>query len=264
MSKQNVVNAMKWEKWNVWAKWLELNSTHPLISKRLLAISDRCEEFGQERYIEFNEKKPESFVDDFIREILLISSPYIISIGTLIIYAILALNNNQFVAEGGGFIIWGIAGIIFTLSLFLNLSYTHKNKDYKETTVEELLGEVKVSPVRSIPCILRGRVIGRGNPGCIFNEDFVIQDNTGIMFLNYTQPLYVLEKIFALFKSEENFDKEVVVKGWYRRSTSPYVEIHSFEVDGKTKKCHTYTTTKVVYGILFVLSVVSLVNGLMM
>ena len=36
VSKENIVNSMKWERWNVWAKWNELNSTHPLISKRLL------------------------------------------------------------------------------------------------------------------------------------------------------------------------------------------------------------------------------------
>ena len=116
---------------------------------------------------------------------------------------------------------------------------THKNKDYKETTVEELLGEVKVSNVTSVPAILEGRIIGRGNPGCIFNEDFVIQDNTGIMFLDYNQPLYIINKVFALFKSQEYFDKTIKVKGWYRRGLVPYMEIYSMEIDGQVKKCHT-------------------------
>lgn len=252
VSKENIINAMKWERWNVWAKLQELNSTHPLISKRLLAISDRCEEYGQSRYIEFNEKKQESYVDDFFKELLIASAPALISIIVLIVCFIIPENILM---------VLGFGGILFVLSLFVQLGYTHKNKGYTETNVAELLSEVKVSNVTSIPCILKGKVIGRGNPGCIFNEDFVLQDETGIIFLDYTQPLYVLEKFFALFKSEENFDKEVIIKGWYRRSVVPYVEIYSMEVDGKVKKCHTYKTVKVFYGILMIMALVAVVSS---
>ena len=104
----------------------------------------------------------------------------------------------------------------------------------------DLLGVVKVSHITSIPCILKGKIIGRGNPGCIFNEDFVIKDETGIIFLDYNQPLFLINKIFALFKSKEYFDKEVEVVGWYRRNPVPYVEIYKYTVDGKEKKIFTY------------------------
>ena len=246
LSKESIVNAMKWEKWNVWAKWHEINSTHPLISKRLLAISARCEEFGQAPYIEFNERKPESYVDDFLIEVAILLAPFIIFIA----FAIIALLNFEQVY------FWaGIGGILLTLSLFVKLNRTHKNKDYTERKVADLLSEVKVSNVTSIPTILEGKIIGRGNPGCIFNEDFVIQDDTGIIFLDYNQPLHIINKIFALFKSPEYFDKTIKVKGWYRRSTVPYMEIYSMEVDGQIKKCHTYTTTKVILYILMAISI---------
>lgn len=252
VSRESIVNAMKWERWNVWAKWNELNSTHPLISNRLLAISDRCAEFGEPPYIEFNENKPESYVDDFLMELFIACAPVLITIMFTVICAVFYEK---------AFLLMGIGGVLLVISLFIQLNRTHKNKGYKETNVAELLGEVKVSEITSIPCILKGRIIGRGNPGCIFNEDFVIQDDTGIIFLDYNQPLHILNKIFALFKAKENFDKEVVVKGWYRRGVVPYVEIHSFEVDGKTKKCHTYTTTKVIYCILLILSLFSLISA---
>ncbi|MBE5821492.1 MAG: hypothetical protein E7311_02750 [Clostridiales bacterium] len=241
VTKQNVVNAMKWEQWNVWAKWNELNSTHPLISNRLLTISEQCEEFGQAPYIVFDEQKPESYVDDFIKEILISIIPFIILMATPIVAAIYS--------EIAGLVI-GIGGIIFTISLFKQLDYTHRNSGYIETNVSELMSEVKVSHITSIPCILEGEIIGRGNPGCIFNEDFVIKDETGIMFLDYNQPLHIIEKIFAIFKSQEYFNKKVKVQGWFRRGVVPYIEVRSIEIDGVVKKCHTYTTTKVVYGIL--------------
>ena len=58
--------------------------------------------------------------------------------------------------------------------------------------------------------------------------------------MDYNQPLKIIDKIFALFKSEQYFNKEVEVKGWYRRSPVPYVEIYTYTVDGKTKKISTY------------------------
>lgn len=252
VSKKSIVNAMKWERWNVWAKLQELGSTHPLISKRLLAIADQCEAYEQAPYIIFDEEKPESYVDDFFFELFISLLPLLI----LIIFAVIAIiTTNHW--------LWiGIGGLAFVGSLFFLLGHTHKNAGYKETTVEELLSEVKVSNVTSIPCILEGNIIGRGNPGCIFNEDFVIQDQTGIIFLDYNQPLNIINKIFALFKSKEYFDKKVKVKGWYRRGLVPYVEIYSMEYDGIIKKCHTYTTTKVIYALLAIASIICIIQAL--
>lgn len=244
-SKENVINAMKWERWNIWAKINELNSTHPLISKRLLAISDRCEDFGQPPYIEFNEQQTESYLDDFFKELFIASLPALVIIGTII--AIICTHATTAIPLSLG-------AVLFSISLIIRLLYTHKDHGYKETNVAELLSEVKVSNVTSIPCIIEGTIIGRGNPGCIFNEDFVIKDETGIMFLDYNQPLATAEKIFALFKSKEYFDKKVRVKGWYRRSIVPYIEVKSMEIDRVEKKCHTYTVTKVILGIFLVLA----------
>ena len=253
VTKENIVNSMRWEKWNIWAKINELNSTHPLISKRLLAISERSEEFGQEPYIEFNENKTEMYLDDFLIEVGILFAPILIIFLTFLICII---NYEK------ALLIAGIGGLLCTISLFVLLNRKHKNKGYKETNVAELLSQVKVSEVTSIPCILEGKIIGRGNPGCIFNEDFVLQDETGIIFLDYNQPLVVIEKIFALFKSKEYFDKKVKVKGWYRRGMVPYVEVYSIEIDGKVKKCHTYNVAKVFYWIFAIISVICIIMGL--
>lgn len=262
VSKEGIVNAMRWEKWSPWAKLYELNSTHPLISKRILAISDRCEEFGQERYIEFNEVKKESYVDDFLREILVCVLPFIIAIAYVVAFLFSFPTVNGVTATQPFFITTGIFGIAFVFSLFLKLRKTHRNKGYKETTVRDLVGQVKVSNVTSIPCILKGKIIGRGNPGCVFNEDFVLQDETGIMFLDYNQPLYIMNKLSAFLNSNNIIDNEVTVKGWYRRNTAPYVEIYSMECNGKTKKCHTYNTAKVFYYLLLAASVFLLLKGI--
>lgn len=245
VSKDNIKNAMKWEMWNPWAKWFELNSTHPLISKRLLAISNKAKEFNEEPYIVFDLQKTESYVDDFLLELLISFAPSIlIVIGLIIIIFSEEFNNIS--------IILFIIGLCLSYVKFIR---AHKS-GYSFKTIKDLLGEVKVSHVTSIPCILKGTIIGRGNPGCIFNEDFVIKDETGIMFMDYNQPLMLVNKIFALFKSKEYFDKEVEVKGWYRRSPVPYVEIYEYTVDGKTKKIWTYSLSKAVYLVLLITLIV--------
>lgn len=242
VSKDKIKNAMKWEMWNPWAKWFEFNSTHPLISKRLEAISKRSKEFNQEAFVTFDLIKPESYVDDFVVELLICFAPIFALIITGILF--LTIGFNKLVI---------CAGLFITIILsYIKFDRAHKNRDYKDTTVSDLLSEVKVSQITSIPCKLEGNIIGRGNPGCIFNEDFVIKDKTGIIFLDYNQPLNIVNKIFAIFKSEKYFNKNIKVTGWYRRSPVPYVEIKTMEVDGKVKKIWTYPLSKAIYAILIV------------
>ena len=234
ISKSHIKNAMKWEQWNIWAKWYELNSTHPLISKRLLAISARSNEFKQDPYIVFDLKKEESYVDDFLIEVLISFLPTLALIVGGIVTAVQFYNGESMMLT------IGITLLVSMIFSFIKFKKRYSSKEMKDSTVRDLLGEVKVSHITSIPCSLTGTVIGRGNPGCIFNEDFVIKDKTGIIFLDYNQPLFIINKIFALFKSKEYFDKEIKVTGWYRRSPVPYVELKTMEIDGKVKKVYTY------------------------
>ena len=243
--KTSIKNAMKWEMWNPWAIIYQLNSTHPLISKRLLAISSKSKDYGQEPYIVFDLEKKESYVDDFLIELLIKYLPSLwFLIAAILCVAFFNADNEKY-----AFMSAGICGIIGTIFLIIRYKRSHK-KGYNPRTIKDLLGEVKVSGVTSVPCILEGNVIGKGDPGCIFNEDFTLKDSTGIIFLDYNQPLLILNKVFALFKSHQYIDKTIKVKGWYRRSPVPYVEIYEWEVDGKKKKVYTYLINMIFYFLL--------------
>jgi Zn-dependent protease with chaperone function len=247
VSKEKIKNAMKWEMWNPWAKWYEINSTHPLISKRLIAITSKCQNYNQEPYIVFDLQKTESYVDDFLLEVLINFCPVIALVIGLVI---ISLNEGNKMSLG-------ITLLLLTLTLYIKYKRAHKTiKVDNKTTISNLLSEVKVSHITSIPCVLEGNIIGRGNPGCIFNEDFTLKDSTGIIFLDYNQPINVINKIFALFRSKEYFDKNVIVKGWYRRSPVPYIEILEMTVDGKTKKVYTNGFTKVLLILMLIASII--------
>ncbi len=250
--KKQIKNAMKWEMWNPWAFLCELNSTHPLISKRLIAISKLSSEYNQKPYIVFDLEKPESYVDDFLLELLIQFLPMLAIIGTII---------AVFVVKMDAFITIGIGGIIFVLFTFIGFKRAHRT-NYTQKKIVDLLGEVKVSNITSVACILEGNLIGRGDPGCIFDENFILQDDSGIIFLDYNQPLTVVNKLFALFRSKEYIGKPVTIKGWYRRFPVPMVEIYEMKVEDKVKKVYTYIFSLIVIFLLFIVSLYFLFAGL--
>ena len=78
VSKENLKSAMQWDLWNPWATFYELNSTHPLIAHRLQYLSDQGAAMGQEPYIVFDRRKPESYWDDFAVDVLVILLPLLL------------------------------------------------------------------------------------------------------------------------------------------------------------------------------------------
>jgi hypothetical protein len=96
---------------------------------------------------------------------------------------------------------------------------------FLDSSICSLLKKIKVSPVSTYPIKLRGTIIGRGVPGNIFSEDMLLRDKTGMIFLDYQQPIGLFNLIFALFRSKDYQGQDVMVEGWYRRAPMPYVEI---------------------------------------
>lgn len=260
INKQRILDAMKWEMWNVWAKWYELHSTHPNVSKRLKTISDRCPEFGQPKYIDFNLQQTESYWDDFFGELFILGLPWITIIGMIVLMIFLVeLGKDIDVLTCCCAIVAGLC-----VAHLIKLSFTHKDKDYKETKVSALLGEVKVSGVTAIPCQLSGVIIGRGDPGCIFSEDLVLQDETGIIFLDYKRVFRIMDKLTALFNNKKFMNKRVKITGWYRRSPVPYVEIKQieYEGDGTVDKMKSFAVNKFITWFFLIGSVALIVMNI--
>ena len=97
------------------------------------------------------------------------------------------------------------------------------------------MGQVKVSPVRPIPCTMQGKIIGKGVPGLIWSEDFVIQDPTGILFLDYNSGFSLFNWWFALARVPGLLGQQVEAIGWYRRGPAPYFELKRVRYAGGTR-----------------------------
>jgi heat shock protein HtpX len=224
-----VVGAMKWDLWNPWAKFYELNSTHPLVANRLNHLGQLAETIGQAPYVRFKESKPESYWDEFFFDILIMFMPSVVLLSFAL--ASLIFGDPRLVFLG--------LSVMGALSL-VKLYFTYPLKFFPDMSVSSLLKKIKVSAVRPVPCKLRGKVIGRGVPGLIWSEDFVLKDDTGIIFLDYRQPLRFWEFFHGLLRSPVLMEKEVEIEGWFRRAPVPYIELRKLTHEGVVTKCYIY------------------------
>lgn len=227
-STEAVVGAMQWDMWNPWAKWYELHSTHPLVAKRLNFLGDQAASMGWEPYVTFRREKPESYWDEFLVDFLF----YVLPVVTAVAAAVGGyLTKDYRLWLGVGLLAVGYTGLV-------KAAFKYRGKTFPGMSVASLLRKVKVSMIRPVPVTLKGRVIGKGVPGLIWSEDFVIQDDSGIIMLDYRQPLAIWELLFGILKAGEYTGKEVEVRGWFRRAPVPYVELRSIATSEATRRCY--------------------------
>lgn len=225
-SKERIKRAMAWDVWNPWAAYLELQMTHPLPAKRIMALGAKAKEMGQFPYVEFDLRKPESYWDDFFKDVLAVG-------GWLLAFPF-------------AFLLWWLTGefllpfafffIFVGLWLVLYLRFYRYPKKFPETSVVNLVENPKASPVKGMGATLRGRVIGRGIPGLFFSEDLKIDDGTGLLLLDYRTILRLIDFLTGVFATERRIGKEIEVEGWYRRSVIPYLEIRRMNILGRVHR----------------------------
>ncbi|SCA56962.1 membrane hypothetical protein [Candidatus Terasakiella magnetica] len=236
---ESLKQVMKWDMWNPWSRWYELQSTHPLISRRLNYLAQQSKSLGQKPYVDFDLKQPESYWDEFAIDLSIHLLPMLALIGlpiSQIIFHFFHLLVGTHM-ESWQVILTAIdlkeavhvplafAGLGF--GLMVRTYFQYPLKHFCEMSIAALLKKVKVSAVRPTPCTIRGKIIGKGNPGSFFSDDFYIQDETGLIYLDHRSPLSIWEFFFGFVMTPRYIGQEVEVTGWYRRAPVPYIEVKS-------------------------------------
>ncbi|MEM2899626.1 MAG: M48 family metalloprotease [Thermoplasmata archaeon] len=219
--KEMIKRAMAWDIWNPWSTFHEITSTHPRPAKRINELDKIAREFGQEPFIGFDLKQPESYVDDFLKNVF-VKYAAVIAIPIYLVAMIFTLN---IVLSLG--LLLAIAGLCLTV-YWAVFRYP---MNFTNSTVRELLSDVKANPVEGRPVVLRGRVIGRGQPGLFWAEDLKLDDGTGIMYLDYQQIVRFIDLLFGLLSAGTYVGKEATIVGWYRRGAIPYLDIYKIILD---------------------------------
>jgi len=104
------------------------------------------------------------------------------------------------------------AGIAAGILLTLPLRYPFRAP--AGTTVMALMSDPGASPVRGQSVRLDGKPIGRVQAGFIAGEDFIFQDKTGLMAVDFRSMLGLLGNLFAGWKRvPKHFDQQGEVTG---------------------------------------------------
>jgi len=249
VDKDKLRDVAKWDLWNPWAAYYELQSTHPLIAKRLKFLSNQSRVLGKDPYIEFNQRRPESYWDDFFLDLSVKALPFIIFVSAIALL----------IAKKEIFYLW-LGSFVFGFAYLINTVFSYPDSDFVVMNIKNLLSKIKVSAVRPVPCRIKGKIIGRGVPGLIFSEDFVMQDETGVIFLDYRQPLGIFNFLFGLLRAARYINQDAEVIGWYRRSPVPYIEIKKLMIAGKESTCLTYNTKLIFSMALIILGFVMAIS----
>ncbi len=258
--------AMRWDLWNPWAFVAEIGSSHPLPGKRIGALAKLSQRVGQTPLYGSPGKAPESYWDEFWTDVFV---NYLPLVGLLIGIASafgLGIVGAVDAGEFSGLLapIGCIVGVT-ALGAFLRVLFMYPKRRFAERKVEELVGQVKVSHIRSIPAKLRGTIIGRGIPGLYWSEDLVLQDDSGFIVMDYRQPLRLLEGLFGLFRAEEFVGRPVTATGWYRRFPRPYLELWQVRLpDGTVNTCHNWAVAYYTSLIFTVLGFAAFIFGLIL
>ena len=242
LNEETVAQAAQWDLSNPWGRFLELSSTHPLPAKRILALNRMQEEQGMKPDFPGvgKVKLPESLWDEFLADLFLYYIAPILFIVLPILGAI-AVELMGYPLEIGT----GIGLLIFALiwKLRRNAKYPKIHDSDETVTVVHCLtdqtkdGYYEASPLRGKKAVFEGRVVGRGVPGFFLSEDLVIQDNTGIITLDYSPVLGFMSWIFALFRVPKLQGQIVKAYGWYHRGPGPILQVWKIITqDGKTFK----------------------------
>ena len=222
-----VQRAMAWDLWNPWARVCELQSTHPTTARRLLHLETLSAARAEAPAVRFALQPPASSLwPRFLVDAAFASAPLV------------ALVAGGWGVEhwGRDALGWGL--IAFGLALAAKAGFKYRGRDFAETTVAELLGRLEASPVRGVPCTLRGVVIGRGDAGLVWSEDLTLEDPTGIVLIDHRQPLNLWEFLWGLFSAHRTLGGSAVIEGWFRRGPVPYVEAKRMMIDGRVRRSH--------------------------
>ena len=217
---REVIGALRWDTCNPWARFLQLFSTHPLVVCRVAALEGSGLPGAPRRWsatqVAASCEGPE--VTRARRRF---------PVELVVRYLPLVAGLVGFVAWGTDrYLLLAQAALLGGVALFVRAAFARPLGPARPVDrVASLLERLDASPVTGLAVSVRGHVIGRGTPGYVLSPDLVVQDESGFVAVLYTQPWPFARTWFGLLRVPELLEQQVVVRGWYRRSPTPILEL---------------------------------------
>ncbi len=225
-------NVMLFDLVSPWAKVLELGSTHPLTGKRIRRLSDMATEKGLTSIFDFdNLMRKETHVDKgklykgFFKDVWIYYLPTLLTLAT-IVYGL--VSNIRFLT---------LIPAAIGLGILIKNEYKFTSKPAEPTTVFELMSNIYASPIRGTPALLEGEIIGKGVAGYRLSEDMMMQDSTGLMYLNYESMFGGIGNlIFSWKRVQQLIGQPIKAEGWFIRGLTQRLDLRLLTSEGTVIK----------------------------
>jgi Zn-dependent protease with chaperone function len=221
LSRDDAIAAMRWDAVNPWGRFSEKMATHPLVLHRIAALETSGLPGAPREWHVADALR--TVRDDQLRMAhrrFCLELPIRYAGWIALVLAIVVAKTGGGVQLAGELVL--AAGVVLTVRAMMRTP----TADFAPVArITSLLDRLDASPVTGIAVSIRGRVIGRDTPGYVLSPDLVVQDDSGYVPIVYSNSIPFARSIFALLGAGHFADQEVVVRGWYRRDTGPYVEL---------------------------------------
>lgn len=210
------IAALAWDTTNPWSRFTELWASHPTVAHRVTALA--------------GSGLPGAPTTWAAAVVHASGAPSPMATGRFVVELI--VRYGGLVALVGAIYLPGEALTVGCLLVATALvavwaSWTRPLTGHATTDrIADLLSRFDVTPVRTVPVNLQGRITGRALPGDRLSADLVLADDSGLVPLIYRQPWPFSRARFALTTAGRYQDQSVQVRGWYaRNSGGPSVAI---------------------------------------
>ncbi len=238
LSRDAVQAAAAWDLFNPWAKYYQLFSTHPLPAKRIMRLNSQCETYGIKPELDFSkarqikeEQAGKSMLDEFLVDLTVKLLPmivFVLMVGATIAW-IFGMVGFYSISAGpltiaNIFLLWAVGFYLIGGAVIVKIKFMYRS-DFAPKEVVDLITQIKASPVRCVPAVIEGTIIGRGIPGYILSEDIYFQDKTGLLYIDYRSGIPFGNFFFAIARVKKLQNHPARIRGWYRRGPSPYLQV---------------------------------------
>ena len=250
VSVEDMKKAMSWDLKNPWARTMEFLMTHPLTANRTRYMSVLANTIkGGSQFSTASDS-----IHRYFQFILDVIADWGFSLS--LAFSVLLIISIARPVPGLFYI---IAGGILLVSTFYK--YPFLIFSFQDKKARTLMQDLKASPVRGTPVIVKGSIIGRRSPGARLCAHPVLEDESGFVacdyqlintqiipgandnfWMQYLNPFFIYHLVLGYLKMKEwiKYD-EVKILGWFRRmGSSGNLEILKIEFpDGKVYRSYT-------------------------
>lgn len=221
-----------WDQINPWARWMQVNSSHPLPGHRFKVLAGYGERLrllpelslGSGSKLDVARLQSRFWLDlaIYAAEVVGILIGWLVG---LILYLLLQnrLNPKVIAAAavvGYGVGLWAKAGLMYGGSL-----------PARPTDVLSLLADPDADPRRGQWVELEGELVGLGPSGYQLGAELKLQEATGLIPVRFTSPLGPVGNVFSgLKRIRALVGRRVKVVGWFRRGNTAWVDLAYVQV----------------------------------